>query len=226
MGAGEQSRKLCSAGGSEGERMDSEGGQDGVQQITIQLGGVSISATSAGTASGSGITVNIVNSTSTSNSSNTFPPAASSGKGISSAAPEPQFAPSQGAGDSAPTESDQVHPSVVHLARQLKVLPGLPSPEARIQRAFAAGQGAGRVLRGEATYPPRAPPLQLSNSCWVVLRSPVTATPVLCRSAAEFWAQAGGKPLPAETVCFGLATLSEAEAFCRGAGLPGLPVSK
>lgn len=98
---------------------------------------------------------------------------------------------------------------------------GSLAPEGRILRAFEAGRAAKLVLEGQHDRVPPTPHLALKNAYYVVLRCP-SHGPFWARRWATAQRQVG--PALGESVLHGWPTQAEAEAYCLGAGLAGLPI--
>ena len=94
------------------------------------------------------------------------------------------------------------------------------SPEERIKAAYARGREAAQILRGELSCWDRQPPDLLHLAC------DSSEEPFYTTSLHKYFDSVktgpGGSWDPA-SVSHGFASISKGEAFCRGAGLSGLP---
>ena len=114
--------------------------------------------------------------------------------------------------------------SVLRLARSLRSLSG-SSPTERITSAYLRGREAAAIVRGDRTcYSSESVPGR--RVCYVVLFCGGCSEPFITFSKNVYFAYVktgAGATWDPEAVSHGFATQAEAEAYCRGAGLEGLP---
>ena len=115
---------------------------------------------------------------------------------------------------------------VLLLSRRIRsALQGL-SPEERIRTAYRRGREAAQILRGEITCYKNSG-IDSRRTVYVVLSCDSVADPFYTTSLTKYLSAVrtgpGGTWDPA-SVSHGFASITEAEAFCRGAGLRSLPL--
>ena len=146
----------------------------------------------------------------------------------------PSNAPSStaGAGDRAfgsptwahRTTSADCPPSVLRLARSLRSTSG-GSGEERVRRAYLKGREAATIVRGEAECY-TSDTSTTRRICYVVLLAEGVNEPFVTfnRSVCFNYVKTGpGGTWNPDSVSHGFASQAEAEAYCFGAGLLGLP---
>ena len=170
-----------------------------IEQISLNLKGLSIAATVSSTASGTTTQLTI----------NSDP------------LHGPVGAVPAGSTDSNPTPSTSI--SAVDLDRLSSILSrrGGLSAEQRVQLAYSLGQEARRA-RLEGGRPDFSKASSVPPTVWVLLAHPSLSSPRWYRTVKKL-RTAVGKRAPDSTIFCALPSQAEAESFCLGAGLEGLP---
>ena len=88
---------------------------------------------------------------------------------------------------------------------------------ARASRAWEAGWWAKFVLSGRLSKVRPSQPIELANTCYIILRAEGFECPLLCQRAGDYRAVVGNFQRP--SVSHGFPSLSEAKAYCHGAGV-------
>ena len=94
---------------------------------------------------------------------------------------------------------------------------GALSPRARAERAWESGWWARFALGGRIGKPRPSKPINLSNSCWIVLRAAGYQCPLLVTRASDY--RSIVKNFDSPSISHGFPSQSEAKVFCLGAGV-------
>ena len=114
-----------------------------------------------------------------------------------------------------PPEEPPSH--VLGQASRLSSAGGLSGAD-RLRRAYAAGRSAAQVLRGDRRFPAAAAPLEVEKKFYAILRAQGLDRPAWTKSKRVLKATVGD-PIGPDTLCFGVASTSECQAFLVGAGV-------
>ena len=87
----------------------------------------------------------------------------------------------------------------------------------RAVRAWEAGWWAKFCVSGRINKVRPSKPIELPNSCYIVLQAEGYRCPLLCKKASDYRAVVGN--FQQQSVSHGFASLAEAKAYCSGAGV-------
>ena len=171
--------------------------QKDVEQISISLKGLSISATIQSSAAGTTTQISVSSS-------------------------DPLHGPvgAETTSSSSVAESSIAPVDLERLSADLSERGGF-SPESRVRIAFDLGLEARRA-RINDSRPDFSKPTGLPAAAFVLLAHPSLHSPRWFRTQKKLLA-AVGKKAPASTIYCSLPSQARAESFCLGAGLEGLP---
>lgn len=117
--------------------------------------------------------------------------------------------------------------SVTCLARHLRGTVNGQDPLQRIESAYALGREAQLIYAGDEQYFTARP--RTRKACYVVLCGRNVDEPFYTTSAYLYSATVqteAGRNFDPTSISHGFGSIAEAEAFCRGAGLQGLPTRR
>ena len=87
----------------------------------------------------------------------------------------------------------------------------------RAARAWEAGWWARFCVAGRINKVRPSKPIELANTCYIILRAEGYPCPLLCQKASDYRAVVGD--FKKQTVSHGFPSLAEARAYCHGAGV-------
>lgn len=87
----------------------------------------------------------------------------------------------------------------------------------RAARAWEAGWWARFCVAGRINKVRPSKPIELANTCYIILRAEGYNCPLLCQKASDYRAVVGN--FQRQTVSHGFPSLAEAKAYCHGAGV-------
>ena len=111
-------------------------------------------------------------------------------------------------------------PELVPLARQLRGTDATWTPFARLGRAYRAGVSAATILRGDQGLAVRAPPIPHRNVYYVILRCAVYEDGLWTTSYATFrrFSESASGEFNRDSVCHAFPSRAEVDAYLLGAG--------
>ena len=192
------------------------GGEASLRELATLFSNLTINVTVASGTPGSAT----VTSVSAGNQPGSAPPISSSSASAGSSARGPPVS------DWASQVVEDEPPAHVRaLACRLRSHLGEASPADRIRTAYLRGREGAEKVRGERRY--LSPGARGERKvCYVVLRCSAEDDPFFTQNVQLYLSKVKSGPAATwdpDSVSFGFSSLVEAEAFCYGAGLGGLP---